>query len=297
LISKAVIPAAGLGTRLLPATKEIPKEMLPVYAPGTDGGVYLKPVLQLIFEQLYDLGVREFCIVIGRGKRAVEDHFTPDYSFANYIRGRNRGFGSEDLEAFYRRLDDSVIWWVSQPEPKGFGEAVLRASRAIGESNFVVHAGDAYIISKDNAYFTRLLNTFNGQHASAVLLVHELADVRQKGVAEVEPLDDERYGVLSVAEKPTRPKSRFALEPVYIFQPEIFNALSETDRGSGGEIQLTDGIQRIIDRKRHVYAIRLLEDEIRFDVGDPESYWEALSLSHKLAKDLLSKRFLNRMSS
>jgi UTP--glucose-1-phosphate uridylyltransferase len=282
LISKAVIPAAGLGTRLLPATKEIPKEMLPVYARGTDGGVYLKPVLQLIFEQLYDLGVREFCIVIGRGKRAVEDHFTQDYSFANYIQGRNRGFASEDLEAFYRRLDDSVIWWVNQPEPKGFGEAVLRASRAIGESDFIVHAGDAYIISKDNAYFTRLLNTFNRQHASAALLIHELADVRQKGVAEVEPLDDERYRVLSVAEKPSQPKSRFALEPVYMFKPEIFDALSETDRGSGGEIQLTDGIQRIIDSKRDVCATRLLEDEIRLDVGDPESYWEALSLSHKV---------------
>jgi UTP--glucose-1-phosphate uridylyltransferase len=286
LISKAVIPAAGLGTRLLPATKEIPKEMLPVYARGTGGGVYLKPVLQLIFEQLYDLGVREFCIVIGRGKRAVEDHFTQDYSFANYIRGRNRGFASEDLEAFYRRLDDSVIWWVNQPEPKGFGEAVLRASRAIGESDFIVQAGDAYIVSRGNECFTRLLNTFNGQHAGAVLLVHELADVQQKGIAEVEPLNNEHYRVLSVAEKPTRPKSRFALEPVYIFKPEIFDALSATDPGSGGEIQLTDGIQRIINRNRHVYATKLLEDEIRFDVGDPESYWEALSLSHKLAKNL-----------
>src|SRR3989304_5466127 len=90
VITKAVIPAAGLGTRLLPATKEQPKEMLPVFTRGPDGQPCLKPILQLIFEQLYDLGIREFCIIIGRGKRAIEDHFTQDYSYTAYLRSTKR---------------------------------------------------------------------------------------------------------------------------------------------------------------------------------------------------------------
>lgn len=108
MIEIAVIPAAGLGTRLLPATKEQPKEMLPVYTKYPSGQVCLKPLLQLIFEQLYDLGLREFCIIIGRGKRAIKDHFAPDYAYITNLRNKNSN-SADDLEAFYHRLDDSTI--------------------------------------------------------------------------------------------------------------------------------------------------------------------------------------------
>jgi UTP--glucose-1-phosphate uridylyltransferase len=284
LIEKAVVPAAGLGTRLLPATKEQPKEMLPVYARGANGEPCLKPILQLIFEQLYDIGLREFCIVIGRGKRAIEDHFTEDHSYAAYLRNRNRASAAEDLEAFYRRLEDSIISWVTQPEPKGFGEAVLRARRAVGDTDFMLHAGDAYVVSKENAYFERLASIFDQRRASAVLLIHELVDVRQKGVTEVRALSAESYEVLSVEEKPEKPKTRLSIEPVYLFQPTFFDALGKTKAGRGGEVQVTDAIQQMIGEGNKVYATRLLEDETRLDVGDAESYWEALSLSYRLAK-------------
>jgi UTP--glucose-1-phosphate uridylyltransferase len=284
LIEKAVVPAAGLGTRLLPATKEQPKEMLPVYAQGSNGEPCLKPVLQLIFEQLYDIGLREFCIVIGRGKRAIEDHFTEDYSYAAYLRSRNRASAAEDLEAFYRRLDDSVISWVTQPEPRGFGDAVSRARKAVKDADFMLHAGDAYVISKQNAYFKRLASIFDEKGASAVLLIHEVAHPRQKGVAEVRPLGAEAYEVLSVEEKPEKPKTRLIIEPVYLFHAAFFDVLDKAKPGKAGEVEVTDAIQRMIDERNKVYATRLLEDEIRLDVGDAESYWDALSASYRLAK-------------
>lgn len=284
MIDKAVIAAAGLGTRLLPATKEQPKEMLPVYSRSRNGQACLEPVLQLIFEQLYDVGLREFCMVIGRGKRAIEDHFTQDYSFAGELRNSNRLSAAEDLEAFYRRLDDSVISWVTQPEPKGFGDAVLRARRAVGDSDFVVHAGDAYIVSTGNSYFRRLTTIFERGESSGVLLIHELSDPRQKGVAEVRSLGTDCYEVLSVEEKPEKPKTRLGIEPVYIFRPDLFQALDRTKPGKGGEIQVTDAVQLMIAEGAKVHATMLLEDEVRLDVGDAESYWEALSISYKLAK-------------
>jgi len=284
LIEKAIIPAAGLGTRLLPATKEQPKEMLPVFARGPHGEACLKPILQLIFEQLYDLGLREFCITIGRGKRAIEDHFTQDRSYASYLRDITRASAAEDLEAFYRRLDDSVISWVTQPEPNGFGDAVLRARRTVGDSDFVVHAGDAYIISKENAYFKRLATVFDQKQSSAVLLIHEMTDLRQKGVAEVRQLDVDSYEVLSVAEKPEKPKTKLAIEPVYFFRRHFFQALERTKPSKGREVQLTDAIQLMISEGGRVHATRLLDGEARLDVGDPESYWEALAFSYRLAK-------------
>jgi UTP--glucose-1-phosphate uridylyltransferase len=284
LIDKAVIPAAGLGTRLLPATKEQPKEMLPVYSRAPNGEVCLKPILQLIYEQLYDLGLREFCLVIGRGKRAIQDHFTQDYSYAIHLRNMERMPAAEDLEAFYRRLDDSVISWIMQPEPLGFGDAVLRTRRAVGDSDFLVHAGDAFIVSRRNAYFSRLKTIFDQRRPSAVLLIHELTDPRQKGIAEVRQPDSDAYEVLSVAEKPEKPKTKLAIEPVYIFKAQLFEALEKIKPGRGGEVQLTDGIQQMIDDGKKVYATRLHEDEVRLDLGDADSYWQALAISHRLAK-------------
>jgi UTP--glucose-1-phosphate uridylyltransferase len=268
----------------LPSTKEQPKEMLPVYSQSPNGESCLKPILHLIFEQLYDLGLREFFIVIGRGKRAIQDHFTQDYSYTTYLRNRKSVVSAECLEAFYRRLDDSIISWVTQPEPRGFGDAVLRARRAVGDNDFVVHAGDAYIVSRDNAYFGRLMTIFDMRRSSAVLLIHELADPRDKGVAVVRPTGTNSYEVLSVVEKPEKPKTRLSIEPVYIFQPHFFQALEKTKPGKEGEVQVTDAIQLMISEGRDVHATRLLADEARLDVGNPDSYWDALCASHELAK-------------
>ena len=127
MIKKVVITAAGLGTRLFPATKEQPKEMLPIFCRLTNGDVGVKPLLQLVFEQLYDVGFREFCFVVGRGKRSIEDHFTPDYDCLAMLKKHRRMSQSYDLENFYQKLKTSAIVWVNQPEAKGFGDSVLMA--------------------------------------------------------------------------------------------------------------------------------------------------------------------------
>jgi len=257
--------------------------MLPVYARYASGEICLKPLLQLIFEQLYDVGFREFCMVIGRGKRAIEDHFTQDYSYTTYLRNRNRA-SAEDLDAFYRRLDDSMIFWVTQPEPRGFGDAVLRARRTVGNSPFMVHAGDAYVLSDGNMHFKRLTKAFDESRASAALLVHEVVNPKEKGIAELKAFGTGSFEVLSVEEKPESPKTNIIIEPIYLFQPHFLEALQRVKQDKRGELQVTDAIQLMIDDGRKVYASKLLEREIRLDVGDPYSYWDALSASYNSSK-------------
>ncbi|MEM2507237.1 MAG: hypothetical protein QXF61_09375, partial [Nitrososphaeria archaeon] len=118
----------------------MPKEMLPLFSSGRNGDLLLKPVLQFIFEQLYDLGFREFCFVVGRGKRSIEDHFTPDYNYMELLKGKNKVNLVKNLEEFYQKVEKSIIFWVNQPEPRGFGHAVLMAEPFIGQEPFLVHA-------------------------------------------------------------------------------------------------------------------------------------------------------------
>jgi len=127
VIRKVIIPAAGLGTRLFPATKEQPKEMLPIFSRSSHGDMMVKPVVQLVFEQLHEAGLREFCYVVGRGKRGIEDHFTPDPDCIRTLEGMGKNGPASDLEGFYEKLESSTIMWVNQPTPKGFGNAVLMA--------------------------------------------------------------------------------------------------------------------------------------------------------------------------
>jgi len=280
-IEKAIIPAAGLGTRLLPATKEQPKEMLPVFAKSVNGVRCMKPLVQLIFEQLYDSGIRDFCIVIGRGKRAIEDHFTQDYGFVTQLTKKKKMDSAKELEAFYSRVDHSSINWITQPQPKGFGDAVLCAAPWVGEHAFLVHAGDAYILSKNNRHLTRLLSTFHQREATAGFLVKRTVHPSGKGVITPSQVAKGIYRVKAAVEKPRKFISNLAIEPVYAFEPTIFNSLRSTRRGVGGELQLTDAIQQLIDKKNEVLAVELRKSETRLDIGDPESYEEALRLSFK----------------
>jgi UTP--glucose-1-phosphate uridylyltransferase len=283
MIRKAVIPAAGLGTRLLPATMEEPKEMLPIFALGINGQIYVKPLLQLVFEQLYDGGIREFCFITGKTKRAIEDHFTQDYEYIAMLKRRSKFDLAEDLESFYKKLEDSRVVWINQPEPKGFGEAVHRARAFIGDEEFLVHAGDTYIITREGAHLKRLVKIHQELDADATLLLQRMEDPRQYGIVEVEKLAGENYRVNKAIEKPEKPTSKLAIMPIYIFRPVIFEALEKTPPGKGEEIQLTDGIQMLIDWKRKVYAIKLKPDENRLDIGSPETYWHALRLSYQHA--------------
>ena len=287
MIRKVVIAAAGLGTRLLPATKEQPKEMLPVFAPGSNewegSKPLLKPLLQLVLEQLCDVGLTHFCFVIGRGKRAIEDHFTQDESFLATLRNRGKDDLALVLEGFYERLQGSKIVWVNQPEPKGFGDAVLKARPCVGDEDFLVVAGDSYVISRGNAHLKRLMKSFYEFEADALLVTQKIEDPRQHGIIEFEELGDGVLKVKRAIEKPEEPTSNMAILPFYAFRPVIFEALEKTRLGKGGEMQLTDGIQTLIDWGLKVYAIQLNSDEVRLDIGNPQTYWEALILSHEHA--------------
>ena len=278
MIRKIIVTAAGLGTRLLPMSKELPKEMLPIFVKGVSG-VVLKPLLQALFEQLYCFGFRDFCFVVGRGKRSIEDHFTPDWDFVRRLNDKGRSDFASELWGFYRMVENSRIAFINQPEPKGFGHAVLMARFFVGGEPFMVCAGDTYIVSEDNSFIKRMVDAFSGD-VSAVLLLQEVSDPRGYGVAVVEGSGG-IFNVLRVVEKPMVPPSNFAIMPFYIFRPEIFDVLEGLSPGVGGEIQLTDAIQGLIDRGRRVVAVTLNSDELRLDIGTPETYWEAIKLSHE----------------
>lgn len=280
---KVIIPAAGRGTRLLPATKEQPKEMLSLFARASNGQICLKPALQLVFEQLYDVGFREFYFIIGREKRAIEDHFTPEPGYVAMLEEKGKSGPAGELKKFYRKLEDSTIVWVNQPEPRGFGDAVLKAAAFADEESVLVHAGDTYIISDDARHLRTLMQTHDKLEADTTCMLQEVKNPRQYGVAEVEELGG-AYRVKKVIEKPEKPTTNLAIMPVYVFDPVIFKALKETAPGVGNEIQLTDGIQRLIDWGLKVYAIKLGPDDIRLDIGTIETYWDALQLSYQHAR-------------
>ncbi|RLG03970.1 MAG: hypothetical protein DRN54_01980 [Thaumarchaeota archaeon] len=283
-VRKAVITAAGLGTRLLPTTKEIPKEMLPIFTRGACGELLLKPLIQLIFEQLFDVGIRDFFFIVGRGKRAIEDHFTIDSGFLELLREKGKDCYADELESFYRKIDESNIVFLNQPEPKGFGDAVLRARNLIDET-FMVHAGDTYIVSEDLEHIKLLFHAHERWDASATLLVMEVANPRPYGVVGGELAEENVLRVGRLEEKPEEPWSKLAILPLYVFETEIFDVLAETPLGKGGELQLTDGIAGLLKRGGRVMAVKLPEGAPRLDIGNPEGLWEAMETSYKLTSD------------
>jgi len=280
-LKKVVIPAAGLGTRLLSVTKEQPKEMLPVFAKGRNGDLCLKPIVQLVFEQLYQVGFREFCFIVGRGKRAIEDHFTPDFSFVSMLDSKGKDGPAEDLENFYKMIDGSTVSWVNQSEPRGFGDAVLKAKSFVGEDMFMVHAGDSHFLSKDADHLRRVMDASVKTKANALFLSMEVEDPKRFGIVEGETIENELLKVKRLVEKPLKPASKLAIMPVYVFDSNIFKALEATKAGFAGELQLTDGIQRMVDWGLKVYSTPVDSSEVWLDIGSPDLYWQAQNLSHK----------------
>lgn len=280
VVHKVIIPAAGLGTRLFPATKVQPKEMLPIFSQTANGDASVKPMVQVVFEQLHNAGLREFCFIVGRGKRAIEDHFTPDSGFVRSLEGMGKNGQATDLEDFYGKLRASTIMWVNQPEPKGFGNAVLMAQPFVQSERCLVHAGDGCIISKDMDYIKKLLDDSERLKADAAFLVLEIENPKQYGVVEGEEVETGIIKVKAVVEKPEKPKTNLAIMAMYVFHPVIFKALEAAKPGQNGEIQLTDAIQKLIEWGLNVYAVKLDKNYSRLDIGTPEAYWEALTRSH-----------------
>lgn len=288
MVRTAIIPAAGLGTRLLSATKEQPKEMLPLFA-SEKGSVTLKPVLQLVFEDLFTFGCRKFFVIVGRGKRAIEDHFSPDHEFVRNLKLTGKSNQGNVLAKLYRMIEKSKIVFVNQPNPRGFGDAVLQAEQLVNDRAFLVHAGDTSFISRRDIPAI-LAGLHNSEEADVTVALKEVADPRQYGVAQVKDVGGRLVRVIKLTEKPRRPSSKLAVMPVYVFNDVIFNAIRHTAPGRGGEIQLTDAIQRLIDGGLKVQGVKLRRDDIRLDVGTPDNYWDALEKSYRYARYMNQRR-------
>jgi UTP--glucose-1-phosphate uridylyltransferase len=273
---KALITAGGIGTRLLPFSKEIPKEMFPIVTRNGDESLQLKPVIQAIFEQLHNAGIRTFYIVVGRGKRAIEDHFSPDLQFLEYL--AKKGKANENLTHFYEKIRSSDLVFLNQFEPLGFGDAVL-LGRTVIHGPFLVQAADTFILSERNDYLTRLATMHEKYHADATVLLQEVPDPRHYGVVEGDSIEEGVLWVKRAVEKPSEPRSHHAIMPIYLFTDEIFDALSQIPPGVGGELQLTDAIQSLASRGKRVVGVSLRDDERRLDIGSLETMLEALKVS------------------
>ena len=269
MIRKIVIPAAGLGTRLLPITKEIPKEMMPLFLHNKNGEVMVKPLIQVIFEQFFQQGLREYCVIVGRQKRIIQDHFTIDEEFLKNFEKKNKY--RQDLEKNYLMINNSKIFWVDQLEPKGFGDAVKHAESFVGNDDFLVSAGDT-LLPKGDKIIKKLLNEKLTGKNDATLILKEVSDPRRFGVAVIDHKKNETI-VKNVEEKPKNPKSNLSIVALYRFRPSIFDALKEITDGKK-EVQLTDGIQKLIERGGKINAIVMNKNDVVIDIGTAESYLE-----------------------
>ncbi len=261
-VRRAVIPAAGLGTRFLPATKATPKEMLPIVD---------KPTIQYIIEEALASGIEDIIIISGKSKRAIEDHFDRNMELEMSLESSGK---FEQLE-MVRRISEINLHYIRQKEPRGLGHAILCASRFIGDEPFAVLLGDDVVDSEKPA-LKQLMEVYDRTGAS-VLGVQEVAPekVSSYGIIDAEATDEERtYTVKDMVEKPAQEEapSRLAVLGRYIITPEIFGILENTPPGRGNEIQLTDAL-KVLAKEQPMYAYNF--EGRRYDVGDKQGFIEA----------------------
>ena len=254
--------------------------MMPIFSKIYNNNLIVIPLLQFIFEQLYGIGIRDYCFVVGREKRSIEDHFTPDKTYLNELSKKNNALMSN----FYKRLEKSHLIWTNQNKPLGFGDAVKRAEKYIGNDNFIVHGGDVSIMGGSKHPVLRLIKTAKDDPSiAAVLLCKKIKDPKRYGVPQIKNTSSSVYLVEKVEEKPTKPKSNLGLLPIYFFKPKIFESLKNIKPDKNNELQLTDAIQNLIERGEKVVAIPIKSNEIEIDIGTAETYKHALETSYKIA--------------
>jgi UTP--glucose-1-phosphate uridylyltransferase len=269
-IVKVVVPVAGMGTRLLPATKSQPKEMLPVGR---------RPVVQYVVEELQAAGLSQILFVTGRKKSAIEDHFDPD---PELVRTLSAGGGYALLDELQFTETDARFYYTRQSVPRGLADAVGRAEDFCGDDPFVVALGDSIIMSRDGSSFLKEMIAAHVQSGAACTIA----------VEEVEPSEVFRYGIVKpvasadlaggfaiedLIEKP-RPEtapSNLAIAARYVCNPVIFEAIRRTAPDRNGELQLTDSIRLLHQLGHQVRALRLRPGERRYDIGNFESYFKA----------------------
>jgi UTP--glucose-1-phosphate uridylyltransferase len=273
---KCVITVGGLGTRLLPLTKEIPKEMLPIYDKTKKGKLILKPILQVIFESLYDYKIKDFCFIVGRTKRAVEDHFTPDFDLLDLLKKEKKIELRSELNDFFKKLTKSNIVFITQPKPTGFGDAIEYGEKFVTDDYFLLHAGDDIVISKENSHLTRLENSFKKYDADIACLIEEVENPSQYGVVSGVTLEKGIIDIKKIVEKPKKPKSKNAVIAIYIFKPKIFKYLSLVKKQSSPQNQLSDAFEMALKKGDRMIGVVLKKNEKRIDIGTPETYSKVL---------------------
>jgi UTP--glucose-1-phosphate uridylyltransferase len=261
-ITKAVFPAAGLGTRFLPATKASPKEMMPLVD---------KPLIQYVVEEAVSSGIEEVVVITGRGKRAIEDHFDVAFELEEDLKAK----GKHKLLSEMQRIANLVTFcYIRQKKALGLGHAVLTAKRVVGDEPFAVLLGDDIIDARVPA-LKQMMDVYK-RYPATILAIQKVpkAQTRHYGIIDAKKIEDGVYLVKDLVEKPSPSEapSNLAIIGRYILVPEIFSALEQTKPGKGGEIQLTDGL-RLLMQKQPIYAYEF--EGVRHDAGDKLGFLKA----------------------
>ena len=277
-IRKAIIPAAGLGTRFLPATKAQPKEMLPIVD---------KPTIQYIIEEAVASGIEEILIITGRNKKCIEDHFDKSVELELELEKS----GKTEMLEMVRKISDMVdIHFIRQKEPKGLGHAISCARTFVGDEPFAVLLGDDIVYNDQKPCLKQLIDCYS-EYNTSVLGVQKVAkeNVSKYGIVDGLHIEDRVYKVKGLVEKPSieEAPSNVAILGRYIITPQIFDILKETEPGKGGEIQLTDALLKLMEEEA-MYAYDF--EGKRYDVGDKLGFLIA-NVEYALRKEELKEQF------
>lgn len=282
-VRKAIIPAAGLGTRFLPATKAMPKEMLPIVD---------KPTIQYIVEEAIESGIEDIIIVTGKGKRAIEDHFDHSFELEHNLFEKGKFQLLDEVQKSSRMVD---IHYIRQKEPKGLGHAIWCARKFIGDEPFAVLLGDD-IVKAEKPCLKQMIEQYERYNAS-ILGVQTVPDndVSRYGIVDGRCIGERFYNVNNLVEKPNQAEapSNLAILGRYILSPKIFEILSNQEPGAGGEIQLTDAIASL----KHYEAVYAYDFKgIRYDVGERMGFIKT-TIEFALEREDLRVQLLDYLSS
>ena len=278
-IRKAVIPAAGLGTRFLPATKAQPKEMLPIVD---------KPTLQYIIEECIESGIEEILIITGRNKKSIEDHFDKNIELEMELEKS----GKQEMLEMVRNISDMAnIHFIRQKEPKGLGHAIYCSKTFVGNEPFTVLLGDDIVYNEEKPCLKQILECYN-EYKTSILGVQKVPreNINKYGIVEAKHIEDRVYKVKGLIEKPNmnQTNSNIAILGRYIITPRIFEILENLEPGKGGEIQLTDALLKL-SKEEAIYAYNF--EGKRYDVGDKFGFLQA-TVEYALRKDELKDDFI-----
>ena len=284
-IRKAVIPAAGYGTRFLPMTKASPKEMLPIID---------KPVIQYVVEEAVASGIEDIIIVTGYNKRAIEDHFDHALELENYLRERGK---IEQLQEIQNIAEMANFIYVRQKGPYGNGTPILNVEAIIGNEPFAVLWGDEFIHS-DPPRLKQMIEVFDKYHDPVIsgVRIPNKADLSKYGIAKIKPVSDKVFEIEEIVEKPEPDDapSDLATHGAYILTPDIFSALKNIKPGKGGEVWLTDGINAL--KKDHKIYAREIENSKYYDTGNKLEYLKA-NVDFGLKRDDIREDFREYLKS